>query len=612
MAFLFQNHPFRFKTINVYPQGLLYVLIWKFCTLAGFMPEVAAAPSPANNQFAQTSVSTTTGKACSANIGLQPQISELASTALLMSTWISKPTLGVQSFVEAVSPYVFAFVNRSAWPNIHERARMAKVPVLMYHDILPQKEVFFDVTPDELEQHFRLLQEQGVNPINLDQLMTHLQTGMPLPEKPVVLTFDDGYGGHYEYVYPLLKKYGFPAVFSIYTNGVGNNVGRSHVSWEQLREMAANPLVTIASHSVTHPNDLTKLPDEQLIKELVESKNLLESNLGVKIRYFTYPVGKYDARVAQRAYSAGYELALTMDENDSDERFAGESESLLAVARFGQSRIAEVITQAWGGSQLPRWNVAFDFTSPVQKTKTTIDNTPLILISGGKPITIHADSRYQLEEVVAKSGTNAIAAVDGGFFSLKYLNSNVMIGPVLSQVTNQFIPGNINDNKRIIGRPLVLISPHTVRFIPFDYQKHNTLAGIKAEMPDVTDAFVAAAWLVRNGEPQSPSSFNSLFDFDAARHRAFWGVTPEGKPTIGVSETLVDSVSLGKALTKAGLQDVVMLDSGASTSLVYEGESLVGYIPRPVPHAVALIPPLSASSNVCPLVVGRESKTPNN
>lgn len=115
----------------------------------------------------------------------------------------------------------------------------------------------------------------------------------------------------------------------------------------------------------------------------------------------------------------------------------------------------------------------------------------------------------------------------------------------------------------------------------------------------MTDAFVAAAWLVKKSQPQPANTFRSLFDFDAARHRAFWGINQAGQPTIGVSTTLINSVSLGVALAQAGLHDAVMLDSGASTSLAYKGESLVGYIPRPVPHVVALIPPHTTTLSHC-------------
>ncbi len=254
-------------------------------------------------------------------------------------------------------------------------------------------------------------------------------------------------------------------------------------------------------------------------------------------------------------------------------------------------------TQVWQEAILPLFKSGFTFTNPVQQTQITIDNIPLILISGGKPITIHADSRYQVPEILAKSGTNAIAAVDGTFFSLKYLTSNTMIGPVFSQVNNKFIAGNNSENKKLANRPLVLIGPGAVQYMPFDPSKHNTLAGIQAEMSDVTDAFVAGAFLIKKGQPATASSFKGLYGADVARHRAFWGIDKAGNPTIGVSTKPVDSANLGIILTKAGLQDAVMLDSGASTSLAYRGKSLVPYVPRPVPHVVALIPPPGSNTD---------------
>ncbi|MCX7596837.1 MAG: polysaccharide deacetylase family protein [Fischerella sp.] len=544
---------------SIYPLVIFRTFIWGLFSFSGLLLKPNVAESIALEQTAPKSVS------------------------------ITQPKLQVKTLMETLIAYVFAYLKQSRWPYIHQQARLAKVPIIMYHDIIPQKQVFFDVTPSELEKHFQFIKAKGVTPIGFEHLITHLQTGLPLPEKPILLTFDDGYAGHYQYVYPLLKKYGFPAVFSIYTHGVGNNNGRAHLNWEQLREMAADPLVTIASHSVSHPADLTVLSDEQLRTEVLESKNILEAKLGIPIRCFTYPVGKYNQRVAQWVRRAGYQLAFTM--NDVDERFAGGSDNLLAVSRFGQSKLRTVTSQAWGGSELPRLKLGLDFTHPLQRIDTTINQIRLILILGGKPITIHASRRYQVKEILAKSGTKAIAGVDGGFFSLKSLDSNVMIGPVFSQITKKFIPGNNSDIQKLAGRPLVLIDPYTVRFIPFDPTKHNTLAGIQAEMPAVTDAFVAAAWLVKNGQPQTANSFNGLYGFNVARYRAFWGINQADVPTIGISRESVDSVSLGIALAKIGLHDAVMLDSGQSTSLVYKGESLVSHTPRPVPHAVALLSP---------------------
>ncbi|MBD0336920.1 MAG: phosphodiester glycosidase family protein, partial [Cyanobacteria bacterium Co-bin13] len=127
-----------------------------------------------------------------------------------------------------------------------------------------------------------------------------------------------------------------------------------------------------------------------------------------------------------------------------------------------------------------------------------------------------------------------------------------------------------------------------------------TLSGLHQAAKGVTDAFVAAAWLVKDGAPQPANSFGTLFDYDANRHRAFWGINVAGQPVVGVSQSRVDSVTLGRLLAELGLQDAVMLDSGASTSLAFQGESMVGYEPRPVPHVVALIPPEKVSG-LCPL-----------
>ena len=502
--------------------------------------------------------------------------------------WITFPEAKLGEALWDMGPELMAYSRPISWPNLHEQAKLAKVPVMMYHDILPEPEVFFDVTPEQLEADFQLIQDQGLTPISLDQLVNHLRTGVPLPEKPILLTFDDGYKGHYTYVYPLLKKYNYPAAFSIFTAKVdGDIIGRSTVTWRQLRLMATDSLVTIAAHSVTHPPNLTTLPDYELEWEVIESKHILETRLGIPIRHFTYPAGHYNRRVIEAVEEGRYLSALTMD--DHDERFAGESESLLAIARFGQSRLEAVIDQAWGGPPLPSWDNRFQFDHSIHLIKTTIDEIPLTLFSGGQPTTIHADSRYQVTEIIAD--TAAVAAVNGGFFSLKSLDSNTMIGPVLSQYTGEFVPGNAGENPLLTDRPLVLISPNSVDFIPFDPDQHNTLTGVAIDHPGVTDAFVAAAWLVKQNQAQPGSAFGDLFDYDAERHRAFWGINRAGQPMIGVTNARVGSVRLGKILKQVGFRDAVMLDSGGSTSLAYGEESLVSYLPRPVPHVVALVPP---------------------
>jgi len=511
---------------------------------------------------------------------------------------IASPTASANQIATGLSTVgnlgaALAAQSASKFPQVNGMARLARVPIIMYHDILPEKQVFFDVTPTEFEDALKLIQQKGLTPISVDQLVTHLSTGMPLPAKPILLTFDDGYAGHYTYVYPLLKKYGYPALFAIYTAKVDKKLGRSSLTWQQIREMAADPLITIASHSVTHPHDLTTLSDGELRNEIVESKRILETQLNIPIHYFVYPEGKYDERTQDMIQLAGYRSAFKMD--DTANRFAGASKDLYSIERIGQSALATIVDQAYGGPPMPQAGQNFQFDAPVQLTKTTVGTVPLIFASGGRPVTIHADSRYQVAEIIQK--TNALAAVDGGFFSLEYLDSNVMVGPVYSQNSGKFAPGNVKEIRRIQGRPLVLISPTEVKYVPFDPTKHNNLAGLKAELPGLTDAFVAAAWLVKDGEPQPAASFGNLFDFDAARDRAYWGIDQAGRTVVGVSGDYVDSVALGEALSQAGLRDAVMVDSGASASLVYLGKSQMSYDPRPVPHVVAIVPPSGLNLN---------------
>jgi len=472
--------------------------------------------------------------------------------------------------------------------QIHEQAKLASVPILMYHDIVAKKEVFFDVTPEEVEAHFQRIKAEGMTPISPDALFAHLRTGVPLPNKPVLLSFDDGYGGHYQYVYPLLKKYNYPAVFSIYLKKLEGKTKRTSVTWEQLKEMSADPLVTIASHTVTHPRDLRLMTDDELGQEIIETKHILEEKLGIPIRYFTYPEGKFDARVKQWVIAAGYKMAFSMD--DLGEGYAGESPDLFSIKRFGQSSIEKAIAKAWGGYPAPLPPDQFNLTTSVEKQEFTLDGTEIVLVSGGKPRTIHADSRYQVQDILKDTG--AIGGVDGTFFSLKSLNSNILIGPALSS-NRGFVPGNKGENPKLAGRPLALITAKGVKFIPFDPEKHNTLEGIQKESSDgtwISDAFVGGAWLVKNGKASTPESFNDLYGFDANRNRAFWGINRAGQPVVGVTRTMIDSVNLGKMLQKLGYRDAIMVDSGASAAVVYKGESQVSYTPRPVPHAIALYP----------------------
>jgi poly-beta-1,6-N-acetyl-D-glucosamine N-deacetylase len=247
------------------------------------------------------------------------------------------------------------------------------------------------------------------------------------------------------------------------------------------------------------------------------------------------------------------------------------------------------------------WRKGIDFSQPVTTESKTLHKIPFVFVSGGRLTTIHAPKPAQVPDIIAQN--NVVAGVDGAFFMMHRSDSNQLVGPSLSRTDNIFHKGTAYEVMKSVGRPLVLMTPDTVKFTPFDSRRHNSLQGLQNELSNVTDAFIAAGWLVQNGKPQTLASFGNLYKADEARYRAFWGFDRQGKPKLGISAKNISAVELGEVLAEEGWQEAVMVDSGQSTSLAYQGKSLVpGYVPRPVPHVIGLLPPQPKSSvvNSCP------------
>ena len=116
------------------------------------------------------------------------------------------------------------------------------VPVLMYHKIGDDKDNDAVIREDLFRQQMKFLKDNGYHPLTMDQLYDYVVNGAAVPEKPVVLTFDDGYADTYSIVYPLMKEYGFAATVFVNPGDVG-----TRLTWEQLKEMKDNG-ITISNH----------------------------------------------------------------------------------------------------------------------------------------------------------------------------------------------------------------------------------------------------------------------------------------------------------------------------------------------------------------------------
>ena len=121
-----------------------------------------------------------------------------------------------------------------------------------------------------------------------------LYSSSNLPEKPILVTLDDGYYSNYEYIFPILKKYNVKASIFIVTDKIGKEIdGKKYLNWEQCREMQDSGLVEIFSHSKKHVF-YDKLPVRMIRDDVIKSYKIIEENLGSKkLKVFAYPYGAY-------------------------------------------------------------------------------------------------------------------------------------------------------------------------------------------------------------------------------------------------------------------------------------------------------------------------------
>jgi peptidoglycan/xylan/chitin deacetylase (PgdA/CDA1 family) len=209
----------------------------------------------------------------------------------------------------------------TALPISDGAQRQAAIPILMYHHVSdppPDADEYrrdLSAPPAVFEQHLAYLRDQGYQSITLEQLLRHLESGEPLPDRPVIITFDDGYLDNFTNALPLLQRYGFSGVYFVVTElaeraslGMAAPDGLvyadEYMTWEQLRQAIAAGL-DVQCHARAH-EDLTGMDDERLMWHVLGCREMLESRLGRRPRFVAYPSGFYDERVVAAFAADGY------------------------------------------------------------------------------------------------------------------------------------------------------------------------------------------------------------------------------------------------------------------------------------------------------------------
>lgn len=217
------------------------------------------------------------------------------------------------------------------------------IPILLYHSVIPELEEddsrSMFVSEVNFEKDLKYLKENGYETISLEQMEDYYRgKEIQLPEKPIMITFDDGYLNNYEYAYPLLKKYDTKAVIYL----IGWSVGRDtfidsdkeitpHFSWEQAREMYDSGLIQFGSHTFDLHNEkglsygygnevgfglsiMDNESDEEyrsrVEKDLKKSKFTIEEEIGQDVTSIAYPYGEYNETLLDMLEDLGFKSGL--------------------------------------------------------------------------------------------------------------------------------------------------------------------------------------------------------------------------------------------------------------------------------------------------------------
>lgn len=192
-----------------------------------------------------------------------------------------------------------------------------KIPILLYHNFVtavpdsdPDNFNYIN-TPESFEENIKTLLENGYTIISMKELADSDAGKIELPQKPIIITFDDGYYSNYEYIYPILKQYNVKASIFIITDKIGQEIDEiRYLGWEECLEMQNSGLVEIFSHSKKHVF-YDRLPVRELRDDVIESYEIIEKKLGKQdLKVFAYPYGAYTKETVRTLQNNGIDFQI--------------------------------------------------------------------------------------------------------------------------------------------------------------------------------------------------------------------------------------------------------------------------------------------------------------
>ncbi len=241
--------------------------------------------------------------------------------------------LCIISFVVCGTLILISTLNVTKPLSAVSTATTANVPAVMYHQICNKNCGDYVLSLEELEEDFQYLKDNGITPVSFRQLREFTQKGTPLPEKPLLITFDDGCRSFLTKVVPLLEKYGYPANVNIigsltklYTENGDTNDAYAYLNENDIKELSCHPLVEIGCHTydlhkLSGRRGMAKLQGESedeyinFIKEDIKKfDDLFYEITGDKLSIFAYPYGIKNDILPRILEESGYKIILTSAE----------------------------------------------------------------------------------------------------------------------------------------------------------------------------------------------------------------------------------------------------------------------------------------------------------
>ena len=210
------------------------------------------------------------------------------------------------NLIESIDDNIKNNNNKNRFENVSLTSDNIGIPVLYYHSVDENAANEVTITPEKLKEQLDYINDNNYVTITMTELYDHIENNKPIPEKSILITFDDGYMNNYTEAFPMLKVLNMTATIFC----VGNSLdGSYYLSEEAIKEMSDYG-IDIESHTVNHVHLDTMSYDEQLL-ELKNSKNILEKITGKEVLSLAYPFGDYNDNTIKAAKDAGYKMGFT-------------------------------------------------------------------------------------------------------------------------------------------------------------------------------------------------------------------------------------------------------------------------------------------------------------